>query len=568
MLKIFKNKIIAFYSLAVLFSFVFSAWLIDRHFEKEMLDSFKRELSKETFLAKSVVETCGENGGGSAKLKKAAGDFYAGLGTRFTFISSDGRVLADSLGEPSEMENHLDRPEIKAALENSPVFSVRESETLKMEMLYFALPAYSGAGPGLIIRSAKVLDYINNSIYSLRKKIIFYFFFSLALSLLIGVYVINAIMKPLESVIHASKQYAAGNFGHRILINSSGEIKKLSQTLNEMSENILSKINELNSKNEYLKALFDNMAEAIIVINRKKEEFLGTSIFELFKDTEVAALIEKSLEEKKPVSGEIKSRVLGRYLAVDSVPLFEKGSPAGCITVIRDIDQLKKLELIKKDFFGNASHELKTPLTVIKTNLETIFDGAINDKEHLLYFLKTIEKHSARMENLVKDIISLNYLESESVKIQKAETGLREFADGIYSDLKAAFEKRKIKFSNEIPPDFRIKADRKILEHIFINLLDNAAKFNEENGSVFCRVWKTSGETGISVENTGPGIPSDSLERIFERFYTLDKSRSRDMGGTGLGLAIVKHGAELHGWKIRAESETGKLTKIILALPE
>lgn len=585
--KIFKNKIIAFYVLAVALSFSFSAWLIDRHFEKETITSFKNELFRETSLLVKVLQERNIKTENTEFFDKIVKLYYSELGTRFTIIRPDGKVLGDSLVEQNkvnEIENHKNRPEVAAALLKEPLFSVRHSATLGMDMLYFALPLLDNGKVKLVVRSAKGLNYIKNSIYSLRKKILFYFLVSLFLSLLVGIYVIEKIMKPLDSVIYASKQFASGNFDYRILINSSGEIKKLSQTLNHMAQNIKDKINELNIKNNYLKTLFDNIDEAIAVINkrRKIEEanksfekifsmprsaFLNKSIFEIF-DSEINQIIESVLEGGPSLSREFKSPSFNIYISVKAAPIqyIENSAEIACLLVIRDIDKLKKLEIIKRDFLSNAAHELKTPLTVIKTNLETILGGAIKDKKNLPIFLKTIEKHTLRMERIIHDIISLNYLESENIRINREPLPLKDFIERIYEDLKPNFTKKKLKFLNEIVDDIIISVDKKIFEHVFINLLDNASKFNIEEGYVKCTAEKEENKLKITIENSGVGIPAESLDRVFERFYTVDKSRSRELGGTGLGLAIAKHGVELHNGSIRAESSVGKYTRIIVTL--
>jgi two-component system phosphate regulon sensor histidine kinase PhoR len=255
-------------------------------------------------------------------------------------------------------------------------------------------------------------------------------------------------------------------------------------------------------------------------------------------------------------------------LSVSASPIVEDGAVRGCVLVARDITGPKKLEAMRRDFVANVSHELKTPLTAIRGSAETLLNGALEDKEHGPEFARSIHDQAVRLDNLVDDLLKISYAESGRAQLEKAPLELKALADSLAGGLAAILGKKKISFVNLVPAGFLVNADKDRLSQVLINLLDNAAKYNREGGEIKLSAVKEGPQAKITVEDTGAGIPAAHLQRIFERFYRVDKARSRELGGTGLGLSIVKHLVELHGGTVGVDSAEGRGSSFWFTLPE
>lgn len=387
-------------------------------------------------------------------------------------------------------------------------------------------------------------------------------------------------------IITGSKHFAAGDFGYRIPVGSSGELKKLTETLNYMAEEIGLKMREAELRRLELEAAFRDMPEAILItdgsgvitrMNPHARRLMGVSGFEaegmrlsgMPAGPELSSAAIKALSSGKPVSFETEpAAASGPALAVSASPLLEEGAVRGCVLVARDITGPKKLEAMRRDFVANVSHELKTPLTAIRGCAETLLDGAMEDKEHGPGFVRSIAEQALRLDNLVDDLLKLSYAESGRLQLEKTPVGLKPLAEEVARGLSAILTKKKVSLINLVPEGLMVNADRDKLSQVLINLLDNAAKYNREGGEI--KISAVVEEDGVKVliADTGPGIPPEHLSRIFERFYRADKARSRELGGTGLGLSIVKHLVELHGGAVGVESAEGRGSEFWFTIPQ
>ncbi|MFH1355111.1 MAG: ATP-binding protein, partial [Candidatus Omnitrophota bacterium] len=235
---------------------------------------------------------------------------------------------------------------------------------------------------------------------------------------------------------------------------------------------------------------------------------------------------------------------------------------------IHDITEIRQLERVRRDFVANVSHELKTPLTSIKGFIETLLEGALDDKKNSRHFLEIIQNHTNRLDSLINDLLSLSHLESRQIELKREEVNLKELSDEVISGFKSQLKKKSITVTNELPKDLSLKIDRDRIEQVFTNLMDNAIKFNKDKGLIKIYSQESSGKIKIVVEDSGIGIPAKDTSRLFERFYRVDKNRSRELGGTGLGLSIVKHIVELHGGAVGLESTEGLGSKFHFTLPK
>ncbi len=496
--------------------------------------------------------------------------------TRITVIKLDGEVIADSEKKPSKMENHKNRPEIISAFKNGKGSSIRFSTTVEKEMLYVAILLKNKGRKIAVLRVSLFLKDINALLNRLRLKIFLIVLIVLFLSL-VGAYFISVnFSKVIKTLSEQSRKIASGDFGSKVLLSRKDELGKLSESFNEMSKKLENLFSEVQKEKEKLKSIIASLNEGLAVINKKGIIYLYNKSFEkisnisrfkepkdkfyweVFRDLKINSIIEKAFNEKKSFSTEVD--------LFENIYLFSVTYISGkeeVILIVHDISEFKKLEKIKKDFVINVSHELRTPLTAIKGFLETLEDEIKDEQKH---YIGIIKRNTERLINIVKDLLILSELEENSVKIDIEEIDLKELIENIF---KIFFQRAKDKNLNLIlkaEGKHSIKADRFKIEQLFINLIDNAIKYSQ-SGKVEVMLERKGDIEIIRVKDTGIGIPEKDLDRIFERFYVVDKSRSKRNGGTGLGLSIVKHIVLLHKGNIGVKSKKGEGTEFIIELP-
>lgn len=332
--------------------------------------------------------------------------------------------------------------------------------------------------------------------------------------------------------------------------------------------------------------LFNSMAEGVVLldpagriqlVNQSLEEQFGLtvdvrglSLLEAFHRPELADLLRRLATERSVLSigFEIPANP-PRWFEVNAATVFDRdASPQGAILVFHDLTRIRQLENTRREFVANVSHELRTPLSLIKGYVETLLDGGTKDDPELTAkFLRTIERHSNRLTNLIEDLLTISRLESGQITLNLKRIRLRDFADHLMSDLQARAAERGVKIDNQVPPELEGRVDPDRLEQVFVNLIENAIKYGRSNGGVTIRGRSLGEHVELCVADDGPGIPAEAKERIFERFYRIDRARSRDTGGTGLGLSIVKHIVQSHGGKVWVESEPGHGAQFYFTLP-
>ncbi len=575
MTKIFKNRIIITYISISLIFLIALILFISNYFEKKNFEFYIKTLRNEINTIYSVVEWKEYS---QILLRKIAFNVFNETGIRLTFIDYNGQVLADSeipIEKITNVENHINKPEVRQAIKYGEGFSVRFSSTVKKELIYFA-SLKEWEGRKIIIRASVALKEFRDEIKNIKKDVVLFFIFVYVIALISGIIIIKKVLNPVDKIIFASKQYAARNFSYQINIDFTGEMKKLAETMNEMSKSIEKNIRELEYKNAILSNIFEGMEEGIAILskegkvvnyNKRFEIFFGLSgdlknrfVNEIIRDSEFLKIIfdfEKFAFKKTDIK-----LLSDKFISVFAFPV-KYGDKEDRAFVIYDVDKEKRLEIIKKDFIANFSHEIKTPLSVIKANIETILSSKLSTDE-IAIFLKAMEKNVIRMENILKDIIKLSYLENYA-KPQISEVNLRKLVEDVLRFFELAISKKNIKVLVELH-QINILADRELLEDVFFNLIDNSIKYNMENGFVRIFSSKDKNEIKVIIENSGPEIPQKYLDRIFERFFTVDRSRSRELGGTGLGLSIVKHIMEIHKGYVKAESANG-INRFILSFP-
>ena len=584
-----KFRVLVSYVLVVLFALAVTAFFLDRFLERQALDDLRGSMGTQARLIAVQLDTARLIKEDAvyidALVKKLAGN----TSSRITVVSASGKVLGDSkLAYPQMlgMENHLGRLEIKEAGGRNAVSVIRRSGTLNEKMLYLAVQVRDGAGPAGFVRLAMPYQGVQRMLSELRRTVELSFALSAIFALVVGWFVVLLIGRQFDEIMTGSKRFAEGEFGYRIPVGSSGELRRLSGTLNYMAGEIGAKIREAELRRLELEAAFRDMSEAIVVtdgggtitrLNPQARRLMGVRGFEaegmrlsgMPAGPELSSAAIKALSSGSPVSFEIEPAASpGTVLSVSAAPIIENGVIGGCVLVARDVTGPRKLEAMRRDFVANVSHELKTPLTAIRGCAETLLNGALEDREHGPGFARSIYEQAVRLDKLVDDLLKISCAESGRVSLEKAPVGLKALVDDTARSLSAVLAVKKVSVLNLVAAGLEVSADRDKLSQVLINLLDNAAKYNKEGGEIRISAADEGGAVKVSVADTGPGIPAGHLPRIFERFYRVDKARSRELGGTGLGLSIVKHLVELHGGAVGVESAEGRGSAFWFILPK
>ena len=509
---------------------------------------------------------------------------------RITVVTAEGRVLGDSTKSPAEMEKLTGRPEIIEALENNIGENARYSSAVQKEMLYVAVPLTDeNDRVQTIIRTALPLSIIQKTLVPIEAKIIYLGIALTLLAALLSLAMSRTTTSSLSSIIKISDELAKGNLNVSIPVtNKKGEIPKITRALSHMAQKLNELFKQLSREKTQLEAVLSAMSEGVMVLsNGGKIIIMNNALksmfhivdnperkpyWEVLRNREIIELIESVLESWTPGRRElIRLYPEERYYLANAIPLDSPDREI--ILVMFDITDFKRLENIKADFIANVSHELRTPLTAIKGYTETLEEEAYEDAEEHKHFLQIIDRHADRLINIVSDLLVLSEVESrdspsENVSGDFESVDVNEIMKSTLETLKTRTgEKCHSVDMSRIDSAVRIRANRFLIEQMFINLIDNAIKYTPDKGSINLRSAVEGSNVHIEIEDTGIGIAKEHLPRIFERFYRVDKTRSRNMGGTGLGLSIVKHIVLMHGGKIDVESEEGKGSKFIITLP-
>jgi len=585
----FKTKLILSYIIVVLISFAAIAYFLDKKLEERSLQTIESSLVASGRLIEDQISAENLKKEDTGYLESLAKKLGAKAGCRVTIINIHGKVLADSGRSEEEvlrMDDHIGRPEVRAALASGIGIDTRYSPTLKIDMLYVALSVKDDGKTAGILRLALSLESVQKTLYAIRRIIFLGLLFAMGIAVMLGSVLAAQTLKPINRMIHVSRRFSKGDFSRRIIQAPRDEIGELANTLNKMAQDIEDNLKNIRTQNQQLAAMFDGMIEGVIVVdgagriislNAAIERVFGISaietkgkvFLEAVRNNDIAETIGEVLKGAKPLMREM-SLVLPvrKVFQVNAVPVFDGGAVSGCLVVMHDITEIRKLETVRRDFIANVSHELKTPLTSIKGFVETLLGGALEDRENNRQFLEIIIEHTGRLDNLVNDLLSLSHLESKEITLEKEDIRLRDQLDSIIKGFGSQIKGKNIEVANDLPAGLSTRADKGRLDQVFTNLIDNAIKFNREKGTVRIYAQQEDGRIKVVFEDSGIGIPEKDAGRIFERFYRVDKARSRELGGTGLGLSIVKHIVEIHGGTVGVESVEGLGSKFWFTLPE
>ncbi len=505
---------------------------------------------------------------------------------RVTIVDPQGRVLADSEHDPGTMENHAQRPEVLQARRGEVGVSIAHSATLDRDLCYVALSfPYQGAA-GFILRLAVPLQELDAAVAAVRWWLFGTSLIALALAVVIASVFSTRFAGRIRHLQSFAENLVETNALRDLAPGADDELGSLARSLNRMAAQLRDSLDKLSLESARREAILSSMVEGVLAVDQQMRiTFCNASfarvtaiplpipqrapLLEVVRDAGLLDMLSRVLASGEPLKGRLElSAANGRSFEVQGVPLPAL-SRQGAISVLQDITDLEGLERFRKDFVANVSHELRTPLAAIRGYAETLLEGALEDPENNRQFLEIIKAQAARLNNIASDLLILSELESGRAEPAEAETfSIRGVLDNALRTVESEARVRGVTLVCGQVEDASVAGSKIRLEQALVNLLDNAIKFNRPAGEVRIEVTRGPGrEVRISVADTGIGIPSQDLSRIFERFYRVDKARSRAVGGTGLGLSIVKHILERMKGTVSVTSDLGKGSVFSITLP-
>jgi len=573
-----RRKLLLSYAILVFIVVIPLGFVINNALQEQIVTHYESQLENDIQLVKAHFE---KNDVSSMDYNAFATSIKEMLDVRVTIIDETGKVLADSEELPENMDNHLHRLEVKKAMAgNGLASSVRYSNTLKTDYLYTAIVSDT-----YILRISKALFELK----AVNQTIISYTVISIALAIILAMvlaYIMsNKITKPIDELTIAAKEISQGHYEEKIYTQSNDQIGELTESFNRMRESLKYSMANLKQRNVELEAILNSMINGIIAVDSNKNILMinpicfdilnlpkdyvaqNESMYKIIRNEEIAALVENAIESGLSQVKELQYVHLDKILRIYINPIItNEDEIIGSIVVLQDVTQVRKLEQMRSDFVSNVSHELKTPLTSIKGFVDTLKNGAISDEGAATRFLDIIDIESDRLYRLINDILILSEIERMDKDYDKDRVEVGSVIEEVVAMLSLKAEQKGLVLSATIGEPLEMIGNRDRLKQMMINLVDNALKYTE-SGVVNVEMEAVGHWIKLSVRDTGIGIPEEHLERLFERFYRVDKGRSRNQGGTGLGLSIVKHIVLLYKGKISVMSKVNEGTTFEILFP-
>lgn len=565
--------------LLVLLVTIVLALYVSHFLRQETLSNLEIQLIEQVHLVAAVIRPLLGPGADIETVQPVVQQLGDSLVARVTIIGPDGVVLGDSSEDPNQMENHLNRPEVQSALAQGLGIESRYSRTLAFRMLYAAVPIEDGEAVSGIARLALPVTEVEERITRLRNTVVSV---SLAVGVIAGLLVLLAaegVARPLRRMTRLVERFARGELDDRIHLRSKDELGRLAHTFNWMADELDRRLNDLVDQRNTLEAVLTLMADGVIItapderielINPAAARILGVSreltvgqrFVAVARDHQVVELwrqCKRASGEQSDVIDMIGDRPI---LQVTVTPLRD----GGCLVLLQDLTKIRRLETVRRDFITNISHELRTPLASLRALVETLQDGALEDPPAAQRFLGLMDVEVDALTQMVEELLELARIESGRVPLRMIPTKLEEIVGPAVERMTQQAQRAGVRLHVNLPADLPpLLADGARAGQVVTNLVHNAIKFTPKKGVVTVTAELRGGEVVVSVDDTGLGIPTQDLPRIFERFYKADHARSS--GGTGLGLAIARHIVEAHGGRIWATSVEGKGSTFYFALP-
>ncbi len=556
---------------------------------RDVSEHTRQQLLNDARLIKSFLENAPLPSLSHGTIDPIADRLGEQCGARVTVVADDGVVAGDSSipisGVPL-MENHGDRPEIIEAVASGIGNSIRYSNTLETDMAYVAIP-FRNEGVRGVVRVALPLQqfrWIESHIWNI---VLAALCIGLVLSVVLSWATERLISRPIERMTEVARRQASGDLTVSATASTHTELYDLATALNEMAVQSKERLTQIREENAQLEAVLSGMAEGVMVTSADGRILMVNPAFKRMMDVDAWCLNKRPIEVVR--NHELQSAVDAaidtapslnedpvfdltlewsqRIFQVHLTPIRIGNQLHGVVAVFHDITDLRRLEQVRKDFVANVSHELRTPLTSIKGYVETLLDGAIDDTTALRRFVNSISHHTDRLQALVEDLLQLSRIESGQYEVDIAACHLDRVSERVAEVFAEQIARKHLRLALSFETEKPARGNSALMERALSNLVDNAVKYTEEGGSISVRLVERGDEIVLAVSDTGPGIPSDALPRIFERFFRVDRARSRALGGTGLGLAIVRHTMELLNGRAWVESRVGEGATFYLSLP-
>ncbi len=574
------------YGVLIVFAVGLLGFVVGSQAERNELAEIEERLRAWALLLQEVSR--GRDVEGDHQLLERLAHLSRDMTARITFITKDGRVVAESSRDPAELENHANRPEVMQAKREGFGKAIRHSTTVNQDMMYAALRTQLPQSEVAIIRVAMPLEGIQNKVAALQRWVWTAAGLTAFLTLALAFWLARRIAAPIRELTRGAEEIAGGGYGHRVYVEGSDEVGQLARTFNHMSERLAAQFAQLDEDRQQLRTVLSSMVEGVLAIDAEQRvlfaneragqllEFptrsaIGRRLWELVRQRPLQEIVRLAMADEASQSGELPLTGPGlRRLFVHVARL--PGQPSrGAVLVFHDNTELRRLERLRQEFVANVSHELKTPLAVIQACVETLIDSAVDDPKVRGQFLERIADQAARLHKLILDLLRLARVESETEAFTREELELETIVNECLEKHRTLAEGKKQRLELEPPPPSQPAAvawaDEEAVRQILDNLVDNALKYTPAEGSVRVRWGREGDQVLFEIKDTGIGIAEADLPRVFERFYRVDKARSRELGGTGLGLAIVKHLAQAMQGSVRAASQVGQGSTFTVLLP-
>jgi two-component system, OmpR family, phosphate regulon sensor histidine kinase PhoR len=541
---------------------------VRQFWERTLREQIERNLTQKTLMFAQRVETDRQHA-----LPDIAAQAGQAAGARATVIDSSGRVLADSEADARTMENHAQRPEFIAALDGRVGIDERSSHTLGIPFLYVAAPVSGGA-----VRLAYPLAEIANTLGALGKALLWGSLIALLVAMLTAAVASQYVSYRLGRIVDFAERVAAGDLTARIASLSGDEIGQVAAALDKTARRVEESFARVQTGQHELETLLNSMQDAVVAVdaetrvqwaNRGMNRLLPypprlhAPLVDSVRDPDFLSAIQGAVREQRVISARSNTIAPGRTFDVTAAPM----PGGGAVAVLRDLTETERMEKTRRDFIANVSHELRTPLTSIQGYAETLLDGS-PENNHVREFLEIIRKNAARMSRLTEDLLTLARVESGEQRFDIHQVSAQELLQDALESFREVARSYGVELVEENSAwSSEVSADREAMHQVFSNLIENALKYAAAGKRIILGARVVRDGVEFYVQDFGPGISSEHLPRLFERFYRVDKARSRESGGTGLGLAIAKHIVLAHDGTIRAESELNHGSTFLFVLP-
>lgn len=590
-MKPFRNRLTLILMFLIGISMIGAGFTMAHLFKNSHIAALEENMSREINMLGGMLEFQDMNDPNAYTYYTEQAHKVAELtNSRVTFITKDGRVIGDSEKDPMLMDNHSSREEQITAAKEGVGRAIRYSHSVNKEMLYVAGSVTSDEGFDGYIRLSMALDAVDEGLSRAWIVMAGGLIILFIAATFVSYRVASGMTSPLEQITRVARRITDLDYDARVNMKRNDEIGQLAKAINVMADSLQAQLKTIRDNEDLLQSVLDNMTGGILMVdmegkiallNRAAEKMLdvdnsemaGCSYLELKRHYELTRLVEEGLTRKEIIHEERSIyNPTERIVRLDGVPMIQDSSYRGMLFLLQEVTEIRRLEKMRSEFVANVSHELKTPVAAVKGFAETLLGGGVTDEKMAKSFLQIIYDENERLNRLIGDILELSKIESKRVQLECSPVHLSAFFDSIIETMSKVAEKKNISLFAEVPEEIFIEADEDKLRQIFMNLLSNAINYTHDGGNVTVTAENKQQEDGreiviFTVTDTGMGIPRKDLPRIFERFYRVDKARSRSSGGTGLGLSIVKHLVELHRGAISVKSNLGIGSSFILELP-